>query len=77
MIIKTIKWRKGWVKLWKKLNQISIYDVLNSVWEDLSISDCTKWSLCYNIDNCNISSLIWNLQKNFNVILKLKTLDKL
>ncbi len=76
-IVTTIKGRIGWVKLWKKLNSISIFDILNSVWEELWITDCTKWLFCENIDNCSTTNLFTNLQKSFNWILKLQTLDKI
>lgn len=76
-ILLTTKGRAGWVKLWMELNEISLYDILNSVWEELSISDCTKWIICNNHDNCNTTNIFWNLQKSFNWILKLNTLDKI
>jgi len=76
-ILITKKWREWWVSLWMELKDISVYDILNSVWEELWISDCTKWLVCENSDNCSTTSLFWNLQKSFNWILKLQTLDKI
>lgn len=76
-IVKTIKWRNGWIKIWKELKKISIFDILFSVWEELWISDCTKWLECNNINHCSTTDLLWNLQKSFNWILKLQTLDKI
>lgn len=76
-IVTTVKGRIWWVKLWKNLNNISIFDILSSVWEELWITDCTKWLFCNNIDNCNTTNLFSNLQKSFNWILKLQTLDKI
>jgi Rrf2 family protein len=76
-ILITIKWRNGWVKIWKDLSKISVYDILYSVWEELSIRDCSKWIICYNNDNCLTVNLIKNLQKWFNGILKINTIDKL
>lgn len=76
-IITTIKGRSGWVKLWKELNNISVYDILKSTWEELWVSDCTKWLLCDNILACGTTDLLWNIQKSFNAILKLQTLDKI
>ena len=76
-ILITTKWRSGWVKLWMEFNDISVYDVLNSIWEELWISDCTKWIYCDKIDSCKTTDLLWNLQKTFNQILKLQTLDKI
>ena len=76
-ILITTKGREGWVSLWMELEDISVYDILNSVWEELWISDCTKWLFCEKSDNCNTTSLFWNLQKSINWILKLQTLDKI
>jgi DNA-binding IscR family transcriptional regulator len=73
----TIKGRVWWVKLWLDIKNISVYDVLNSVGEELWISDCTKWLMCENSENCSTTDLFWNLQKSFNWILKLQTLDKI
>jgi hypothetical protein len=66
-----------WVKLWMELKDISTYDILNSVWEELWIANCTKWLICENSDICSTTTLFWNLQKTFNQILKLQTLDKI
>lgn len=76
-IVMTLKGRMWWVKLWMDLASISVYDILNSVWEELWITDCTKWMVCNNSETCNTSDLLWNLQKSFNWILKLQTLDKI
>lgn len=76
-VVLTIKGRIWWVKLWMELKDISVYDILNSVWEELWITECTKWLFCWNIDNCSTTNLLWNLQKSFNWILKLQTIDKI
>lgn len=76
-ILITTKWRIGWVKLWMEISDISVYDILNSVWEELWLSDCTKWLECSNINICSTTNLLWNIQKSFNWILKLQTLDKI
>lgn len=76
-ILSTIKGRSWGVKLWEGTNKISIYDILSSVWEELWITDCTKWLICDNSDVCSTTLLLWNLQKSFNWILKLQTLDKI
>lgn len=76
-IIKTIKWRNGWVLLIKEFTDVSIYDILKSSGEELWIRSCTKWISCENIDNCNTTIILWNLQKGFNSILELYTLDKI
>jgi len=76
-ILMTIKGRAWWVKLWMDTSDISVYDILNSIWEELWVSDCTKWLFCDNKNNCWTTSLFSNLQKSFNAILKLQTLDKI
>jgi len=76
-ILLTIKGRMWGVKLWMDLNNISLYDILNSIWEELWITDCTKWLICENSEFCSTTILLWNLQKSFNWILKLQTLDKI
>ncbi len=76
-ILMTIKGRVGWVKLGLDIKNISVYDILNSVWEELWISNCTKWLMCENLNNCSTTDLFWNLQKSFNWILKLQTLEKI
>lgn len=76
-IVITTKGREWWVSLGLELKDISIYDILNSVGEELWVSDCTKWLVCENIDNCSTTNLFRNLQKSFNWILKLQTLDKI
>ncbi len=76
-ILITTKGREGWVILGMDFKDISVYDILNSVWEELWISNCTKWLICANSENCNTTDLFWNLQKSFNGILKLQTLDKI
>ncbi len=76
-IIETIKWRNWWIKIWKDLGSISIYDVFLSVWEELWISDCTKWMYCDNHESCQTTSLYSLIQKSFNGVLKLYTLDKI
>lgn len=76
-IVETIKWRNWWVNLAENIEKISIYDILFNIWEELGISDCTKWLECKNIKNCSITNLLGNMQKSFNWILKLQTLDKI
>lgn len=76
-ILLTIKWRNGWVKIWKELNQISVYDILLSVWENLWISNCSNGLICSNTNQCLTTNLVQNLQKWFNSLLKINTIDKL
>ena len=77
LILMTIKWRVWWVQLGMDIKDISVYDILNSTWEELWITECTKWLLCENSEKCSTIDLLWNLQKSFNWILKLQTLDKI
>ena len=76
-ILTTVKWRNGGVKLWKKIHEISVYDILYSIWEELLITECTRWEFCDRVDDCSTTSLLWNLQKWFHSLLKLNTLDKI
>jgi len=76
-ILETIKWRNWWIKLWKKIHQISLFDIFFAVWEELWITDCTKWLKCKNLNNCSTELLLWNLQKGFNTLLNIYTLDKI
>jgi len=76
-LVKTIKWRNWWVKLWKELNKISVFDILKSAGEELWITECTKWEYCSDINNCSTTNVLWNLQKWFNSLLKINTLDKI
>lgn len=76
-ILLTVKGRIWGVKLWMELKDISVYDILNSIQEELWITDCTKWLMCKNSEVCSTTTLFWNLQKSFNWILRLQTLDKI
>lgn len=76
-LIITIKWRNWWVKLWRDTKNISTYDILNSVWEELSIRECTKWVICSNDNNCSTMKFYNILQNWFNSLLKIYTLDKI
>lgn len=76
-ILKTIKWRNWWVTLNKTLENINIYDILKSVWEDLHITECSAWKECDREDICQTTSIFKWIQKWFNMILKLYTLDKI
>lgn len=76
-ILETIKWRNWGIKLWKKAHQISVFDILFAVWEELWITDCTKWLECDNQNNCSTEVLLWWLQKWFNTLLHIYTLDKI
>ncbi len=76
-LIETIKGRTWGVLLKKELKEVSIYDILKFSWEKLWITTCTSWLDCSNKETCNTTIVLWNLQKSFNSILKLYTLDKI
>jgi Rrf2 family protein len=76
-ILNTVKWRYGWIKLWKTTNKISTYDILNSIWEELWITDCTRGDYCDKTEICSTTQLFWSLQTGFNSLLKMYTLDKI
>ena len=76
-VLETIQWRNWWIKLWKKVHQISVFDILFAVWEELWITDCTKWLECDNQNNCSTEVLLWWIQKWFNTLLHIYTLDKI
>lgn len=76
-IIKTIKGRNGWISIWKDLKNISIYDILLATWEELGLVECTMWNSCDKSDWCEQKDIYNMLQKGFNWVLKLYTLDKI
>lgn len=76
-LVTTIKWRNWWIKLWKQINKISVYDILLAIWEELWITNCTKWISCFNHDNCSTTDFYSTLQTWFNSLLKIYTLDKI
>ncbi len=76
-ILKTIKWRNWGVLFEKELNEINLYDILNTVWEDLNIANCTSWHICNKEDVCLTTNVFKWLQKWFNWLLKLYSLDKI
>ena len=76
-LLKTIKWRNGWVYIEKNLKEISLFDIFSSLWEDLYITSCTEWKYCNNQDICWTSWVLQSLQKWFTTLLKIHTLDKI
>jgi len=76
-ILKTTQGRWGWVRLAKAPETISVYDIFLAVWEEMGITDCTKWEVCERQDGCYTTDVLWNLQRGFNSLLKLQTLDKI
>lgn len=75
-LISTKKWRNWWVFIDRDLSKITLYDILFSMWEDLTITDCTWWTFCKNEKNCITTDILKSLQKWFNSILKMYTLNK-
>ena len=76
-IILTVKWINWWIYIWKELKNISIYDILLAVWEELGLVECTSGVTCDKSHNCNSKDIYGILQKSFNWVLKLYTLDKI
>jgi len=76
-LIETTKWRNGWIKITKRPKEITIYDILFSVWEELWVTDCSKWLICDNHNACSTFDFYAILQKWLNGILKIYTLDKI
>ncbi len=76
-LVQTIKGRNGGVRIWKTLKEICLYDIFLSVWEELNITDCTAWVYCQKKESCITTDVLWWLQKGFNTLLHLYTLDKI
>jgi len=76
-LIKTVKWRNWWVIFERDLEKVSLYDVFVSVWEDLFIASCTSWEKCNSLGDCDSVNVLNSLQKWFNSLLKIYTLDKI
>lgn len=76
-ILKTTQGRWWWVKLVKEPRFISIYDVFLAVGEEMGITDCTRDMHCDKKDDCYTTDVLWNLQRGFNSLLKMQTLDKI
>jgi Rrf2 family protein len=71
------QWRWGWVMLGKSPDTISLYDIFIAVWEEIGITDCTKDIYCEKKSECYTTEVLWNLQRWFNSLLKMQTLDKI
>jgi len=69
--------RWGWVMLAKVPDTISLYDIFVAVGEEIWISDCTKNIYCEKKTDCYTTNALWNLQRWFNSLLKMQTLDKI
>ena len=76
-LLTTIKGRNGGVFIEKNLQEISLYDILLSLEEDLFITQCTSGEYCKNQDICVTTDVLKSLQKGFTALLKLYTLDKI
>ncbi|MDD5769926.1 MAG: Rrf2 family transcriptional regulator [Candidatus Gracilibacteria bacterium] len=76
-LLKTIKGRNGGVIFEKELKNISLYDIFVSMKEDLSIVNCTSGIFCENQQKCITTVVLNSLQKGFNSLLKIHTLDKI
>lgn len=75
-IVTTVRGRSGGIMLAKAPNMISIYDILESIWEELGIRDCTKWVYCESKTSCATTEILTSIQRGFNSLLKMNTLDK-
>lgn len=76
-ILKATRWRWGWVELARQSNLISMYDIFVAVGEEVGITDCTKDMHCEKKDQCYTTDVLNNLQRGFNSLLKMQTLDKI
>ena len=76
-LLRTVKWRNGGVQLAKAPAQITMYAILDSVGEELGLTDCTKWIYCEKKHDCYTTDVLGNLQRGFNALLKIQTLDKI
>lgn len=76
-ILKTIKWRNGWVMLAKTPDKISMFDIFKAVDEEMSICKCTSWWNCDILDKCLTAKPYKAMQITFNTLLKSQTIDKI
>lgn len=76
-ILETIQGRAGWVRLGKEAHTISVYDIFYAVGEEMWITDCTRGDSCDKQDDCYTTDVLGNLQRWFNSLLKMQTLDKI
>jgi len=76
-ILKTTQGRNGGVELAKEPSSISVYDILDAVGEELGLTDCTKDIYCDKKDGCYTTDVMGNLQRGFNSLLRMNTLDKI
>ena len=76
-IILSKQWRWWWVILAMEASQISLYDIFLAVGEEIGITNCTKDIYCEKKNHCYTTDVLWNLQRGFNSLLKMQTLDKI
>jgi len=69
--------RGGGVQLAREASKISLYDIFLAVGEEIGITDCTKWQVCERQSDCYTTDVLGNLQRGFNSLLKMQTLDKI
>jgi len=62
------KWRNGGIKIAKK--DITVFEVLNSMWENLWVAICSK-KICHKAWDCKIWWVIKNLQKWLESVLRI------
>lgn len=75
-ILITSRGRNGGISLAKEPNKITVYDILEACWEELGIRDCTKWVQCDNQASCTTTEVLTWIQRGFNALLRMYTLDK-
>lgn len=76
-VLKTIKWRNGWVMLAKTPDKISMFDIFEAVDEEMSICKCTNGGNCDILDKCLTAKPYIAMQITFNTLLKSQTIDKI
>jgi len=76
-ILLSKQWRGWWVALAMSPEKISLYDIFLAVWEEIWLTDCTKDIYCEKKSNCYTTDVLGNLQRWFNSLLKMQTLDKI
>ncbi len=75
-IVQSTRGRNGGITLAREINKITVYDVLEASGEELWLRDCTKWLACDNKESCNTTDILSQIQRGFNSLLKMYTLDK-
>lgn len=76
-ILISLKWRNWGIKLAKEKNKISLFDILSASGEEMFLTWCTAWKDCPNSNSCNSTKAFNSLQKGFNSLLKLHTIDRI